>query len=128
MGPHGPFGPHFMMRRPDTVDDRHCVAKHDLIYPEEEELEAIQRIVVHSETALKKVSDCLAAQDNGGDKKTKVLKDDEKGEEGKSECQRLLVGVMRVGLLAKQLLLKGDTDVCLVVLCNFYMFGRFGPN
>ena len=29
-----------MMRRPDTVDDRHCVAKHDLIFPSDEELEA----------------------------------------------------------------------------------------
>merc|ERR1712098_754901 len=64
-GPPGPFGPHFMMRRPDTVDDRHCVAKHDLIYPEEEELEAIQKLVVNSETALKKVSDYLAALDSG---------------------------------------------------------------
>ena len=72
------------------MDDRHCVAKHDLIYPEvrasslpdpttdslqlqEEELEAIQKIVVHSETALKKVSDYLAAQDAGGEKKV-ILK------------------------------------------------------
>ena len=51
VGPGGHFGP-FMMRRPDTVDDRHCVAKHDLIYPTEEDLESIQKIVVHTETRL----------------------------------------------------------------------------
>ena len=118
-GPHGAFGPHFMMRRPDTVDDRHCVAKHDLIYPDEEELEAITRIVVQTETALKKVSDYLAAQDIGIDKKPKVVKEEaEKGEDNKTDSQRILVGVMRVGLLAKQLLLKGDTAVALVVLCR----------
>merc|ERR1712029_203151 len=32
--------------------------------------------------------------------------------------KRILVGVMRVGLLAKQLLLKGDNNVELVVLCR----------
>merc|ERR1719300_1541938 len=118
-GPHGAFGPHFMMRRPDTVDDRHCVAKHDLIYPDEEELEAITRIVVQTETALKKVSDYLAAQDVGIDKKPKVVKEEaEKGEDNKTDSQRILVGVLRVGLLAKQLLLKGDTAVALVVLCR----------
>ena len=61
-GPGGPFGaPHFMLRRPDTVDDRHCMAKHETIYPSELELEAIQKIVGHTETALKKVSDHLAS-------------------------------------------------------------------
>jgi len=123
-GPHGPFGPHFMMRRPDTVDDRHCIAKHDLIFPDEAELETIQKIVVHSEKALKNVSDYLAALDSGNvDAKAKpiVKKEEDKkpGEEVKPEGQsRILVGVMRVGLLAKQLLLKGDTNVDLVVLCG----------
>ena len=36
----------------------------------------------------------------------------------KEDPSRLLVGVMRVGLLAKQLLLKGDSEVELVVLCR----------
>ena len=118
----GPFGP-FMMRRPDTVDDRHCVAKHDAIYPSEEGLEAIQKIVVHTETALKKVSDYLTALETGQvDVKTNVVikKEEEMNteDEQKQDPKRILVGVMRVGLLAKQLLLKGDTDVDLVVLCR----------
>ena len=121
-GPHGHFGP-FMMRRPDTVDDRHCVAKHDQIYPSEEDLESIQKIVVHTETALKKVSDYLSAIETGNvDMKSVVVKQEEEDmtaeEEPQQDPARLLVGVMRVGLLAKQLLLKGDTEVELVVLCR----------
>lgn len=110
-GPNGPFnGPPFMMRRPETSDDRHCMAKHETIYPTESELEAIQRIVGNTEAALKKVSDQIAAEDN------KVKKEDKKeNSDGKS---RVLVGVMRVGLLAKQLLLRGDRNVELVVLCG----------
>jgi len=63
--PHHPPPHHlhpYMMRRPDTLEDRHCMAKHEQIYPAEGELEAIQRIVAHAESALKKVSDHLAAQ------------------------------------------------------------------
>lgn len=35
------------------------MAKHSAIYPVEEELQAVQRIVSHSERALKLVSDSL---------------------------------------------------------------------
>lgn len=45
--------------RPETFDDRHVVAKHAEIYPKEEELQKIQRIVSHTERALKFVSDAL---------------------------------------------------------------------
>nr|XP_057928558.1 zinc finger RNA-binding protein [Doryrhamphus excisus] len=47
------------VRRPDSPDDRHVMAKHATIYPGEEELQAVQRIVSHSERALKLVSDTL---------------------------------------------------------------------
>jgi zinc finger RNA-binding protein len=39
-------------------------------------------------------------------------------EKGKEEICRELKGVMRVGLLAKGLLLRGDTDVKLIVICT----------
>lgn len=45
--------------RPESYDDRHVVAKHAEIYPKEEELQLIQRIVSHTERALKFVSDAL---------------------------------------------------------------------
>lgn len=39
------------------------MAKHSTIYPLEEELQAVQTIVSHSERALKLVSDSLLDQD-----------------------------------------------------------------
>merc|ERR1712227_1173951 len=58
----------------------------------------------------------------GMDVKTNVVikKEEEMNteEDAKQDPGRVLVGVMRVGLLAKQLLLKGDTAVALVVLCR----------
>ncbi|ROT83405.1 Zinc finger RNA-binding protein [Penaeus vannamei] len=86
--------PMMPMRRPDSSDDRHVLAKHADIYPKEEELGAIQKIVSNTEKALKMV---------------------EKKEDGPP---RMLKGVMRVGILAKGLLLRGDTSVQLVVLCG----------
>jgi zinc finger RNA-binding protein len=46
------------------------------------------------------------------------LADVEKPAAAASADERLLKGVMRVGLLAKGLLLRGDTTVTLVVLCS----------
>lgn len=49
-----------MPRRTESSDDRHVMARHAEIYPKEEELQAIQKIVSHTERALKSVSDQLA--------------------------------------------------------------------
>lgn len=48
------------MRRPDTSDDRHVMAKHTSIYPNEQELQAVQSIVSSCEKSLKLVSDFIA--------------------------------------------------------------------
>ena len=48
----------------DTQDDRLVMAKHSAIYPNEQELQAVQSIVSASEKALKLVSDQIAEQDN----------------------------------------------------------------
>lgn len=53
------------MRRPDSSDDRHMSAKHQEIYPTEDELQAVQRIVSHTEKALKQVSDQLVDAQGG---------------------------------------------------------------
>ncbi|CAH1254791.1 ZFR [Branchiostoma lanceolatum] len=139
------------MRRPDTSDDRHVMAKHSSIYPNEAELQAVQNIVSASEKALKLVSDFLAESDDlteagkttekPSDKAEvdnpkqmdtdKVKEEKKEGEEETKEGsftsfsekkteeqqQRALKGVMRVGVLAKGLLLHGDLNVQLVVLC-----------
>lgn len=52
---YGPVG-----RRPETSDDRHVLAKHVDIYPTEQQLQEIQRVVSHTEKALKSLSDALA--------------------------------------------------------------------
>ncbi|CAL8248945.1 unnamed protein product [Merluccius merluccius] len=103
LGPLGPMPP----RRPDSSDDRYVMTKHAAIYPSEDELQAIQKIVSITERALKLVSDIITDQDKEDDKeKTDTPKD------------RALKGVMRVDVLAKGLLLRGDQNVNLVLLCS----------
>ncbi|KAG9488381.1 hypothetical protein GDO78_007930 [Eleutherodactylus coqui] len=106
--PPQPQGP-APLRRPDSSDDRYVMTKHAAIYPTEEELQAVQKIVSLTERALKLVSDSMADQD-----KTKVKETEEKKDPTK---ERALKGVLRVGVLAKGLLLRGDRNVSLVLLC-----------
>ncbi|XP_055106394.1 zinc finger RNA-binding protein 2 isoform X7 [Symphalangus syndactylus] len=99
-------------RQPASSDDRHVMCKHATIYPTEQELLAVQRAVSHAERALKLVSDSLAEEDQGrreeeGDKRSSV-----------APQTRVLKGVMRVGILAKGLLLRGDRNVRLALLCS----------
>jgi hypothetical protein len=97
-GYHG--GMNFRQRnfRPNiSVEDRHVMEKHQEVYPDQEELDTILMLVDITEKALTRVSDKFIA-------------------EQESE-ERELMGVARVGDLAKGLLLKGDKEVMLVVLC-----------
>ncbi|KAM4745103.1 zinc finger RNA-binding protein isoform 2-T2 [Anableps anableps] len=103
--PQGPMPP----RRPDSSDDRYIMTKHAAIYPSEDELQSIQKIVSITERALKLVSDIITDQENDKEE------DKEKKEPAKD---RVLKGVMRVGVLAKGLLLRGDKNVNLVLLCS----------
>ncbi|XP_018871866.3 zinc finger RNA-binding protein 2 isoform X2 [Gorilla gorilla gorilla] len=98
-------------RRPASSDDRHIMCKHATIYPTEQELLAVQRAVSHAERALKLVSDTLAEEDRG--------RREEEGDKRSIAPQtRVLKGVMRVGILAKGLLLRGDRNVRLALLCS----------
>ncbi|KAI1884019.1 hypothetical protein AGOR_G00222070 [Albula goreensis] len=105
-------------------DDRHVMAKHSAVYPTQEELEGVQNMVSHTERALKAVSDWLDEQEKGGAKPTTDATDDAEAEKESSEpkpseqATRSLRGVMRVGLVAKGLLLKGDLELELVLLCK----------
>lgn len=120
-GPMGGFPPFFgnninanmmQMRRPESSDDRHAIARHVEIYPKEEELQIIQRIVSHTERALKLVSDAFTESKDenngiGGNNRANNKEDGrdnqmfsfQKDTEGNKI--RILKGVMRVGLLAK---------------------------
>ncbi|XP_068130469.1 interleukin enhancer-binding factor 3 isoform X2 [Hyperolius riggenbachi] len=109
-------------------DDRHVMAKHAVVYPTQEELEAVQNMVSHTERALKAVSDWIDQQEkvlSGDAPQPEVVETPEENEEGKDGeaktgegSTRTLRGVMRVGLVAKGLLLKGDLDLELVLLCK----------
>ncbi|KAM4594364.1 interleukin enhancer-binding factor 3-like [Fundulus diaphanus] len=77
--------------------NRLVMTKHFEVYPSSEELQSVQTIISHVEHAFKTVSEQI---------------DDGRGEE------RVLRGLMRVGLVAKGLLLKGDKEVELVLLCS----------
>ncbi|XP_057697294.1 zinc finger RNA-binding protein isoform X2 [Corythoichthys intestinalis] len=98
------------MRRPGSPDDRLVMAKHATIYPGEELLQAVQRIVSHSERALKMVSDNLFEENTS----TAATENEDVKSTGTST--HLLKGVMRAGILAKGLLLRGDTNVHLILL------------
>uniref|UniRef100_M3XYX1 DZF domain-containing protein n=1 Tax=Mustela putorius furo TaxID=9669 RepID=M3XYX1_MUSPF len=110
--PGAPPGSPLSARRPESSDDRHVLWKHAAIYPTEEELLAVQKAVSHSERALKLVSDVLAEENSGNP----VHAGGEHS--GGSPSARVLKGVMRVGLLAKGLLLRGDRKVRLTLLCS----------
>lgn len=103
-------------------DDRHVMAKHSAIYPTQEELEGVQNMVSHTERALKLVSDWLDDQEKGNAKVNALDTDGEGDKETEpstgEQATRSLRGVMRVGLVAKGLLLKGDLDLELVLLCK----------
>ncbi|XP_053726323.1 zinc finger RNA-binding protein isoform X1 [Synchiropus splendidus] len=108
MPPQGPMP----LRRPDSSDDRYVMTKHAAIYPSEEELQSIQKIVSITERALKLVSDIMTEQDKD------PVKEEDADNKELAKDSRPLKGVMRVGVLAKGLLLRGDKNVNLVLLCS----------
>ncbi|KAM6430963.1 spermatid perinuclear RNA-binding protein isoform 2-T4 [Liasis olivaceus] len=101
-------------------DDRHVMMKHSTIYPSPEELEAVQNMVSTVECALKQVSDWM----DETSKSTRVESSSEDKEEladarsSKDQGGRILCGVMRIGLVAKGLLIKDDMDLELVLMCK----------
>ncbi|KAL3975333.1 Rho GTPase-activating protein 18/28/40 [Sarotherodon galilaeus] len=104
-------------------DDRHVMAKHASIYPAPEELEAVQTLVSTVEGALKKVSDWMddLSKSSGKTSTNNEAGDDtveEDAAEKKLDATSVLCGVTRVGLVAKGLLIKGDMDLELVLMCR----------
>lgn len=67
-------------------DDRHVMAKHSAVYPTQEELEAVQNMVSHTERALKAVSDWIDEQEKVGGEQPEAeameTAADEEGKEG----------------------------------------------
>ncbi|XP_041826173.1 spermatid perinuclear RNA-binding protein isoform X2 [Melanotaenia boesemani] len=115
-------------------DDRHVMAKHSTIYPSSQELEAVQTLVSTVECALKHVSDWLDQSSsnvhNQLDSQPADTEEDDPGDQPSEEAEEssdsyresssggVLCGVMRIGLVAKGLLIKGDMDLELVLMCR----------
>ncbi|CAK6983722.1 spermatid perinuclear RNA-binding protein-like isoform X1, partial [Scomber scombrus] len=104
-------------------DDRHVMAKHASVYPTPEELEAVQALVSTVEGALKKVSDWMdglnkPSEKTSTDSEEAGEKVEEEAADIKPDALSVLCGVTRVGLVAKGLLIKGDMDLELVLMCR----------
>ncbi|XP_072311429.1 spermatid perinuclear RNA-binding protein isoform X2 [Eucyclogobius newberryi] len=119
-------------------DDRHVMAKHSTIYPSSAELEAVQTLVSTVECALKHVSDWLdqssgevCNQDDGQPADSAEREEAEPSKDAAAEAEEpgegyrhpsggggVLCGVMRIGLVAKGLLIKGDMELELVLMCR----------
>ncbi|XP_047674199.1 cilia- and flagella-associated protein 157 isoform X3 [Tachysurus fulvidraco] len=93
-------------------DDRYVMTKHAAVYPSAEELEAVQSLVSVVEGGLKYVSDWLI----NSSKANAFLPNESAEPNPKSGGP--LVGIMRVGSVAKGLLIKGLMDLELVLLCR----------
>ncbi|XP_076853896.1 spermatid perinuclear RNA-binding protein-like isoform X2 [Brachyhypopomus gauderio] len=91
-------------------DDRYMLAKHSAVYPSAEELDVVQSLVSVVEAGLKHVSDWLS----NSTKADAVIS----AETAELKCGGPLVGVVRVGSVAKGLLIKGVMDLELVLLCR----------
>uniref|UniRef100_A0A7N8YM05 Spermatid perinuclear RNA-binding protein-like n=1 Tax=Mastacembelus armatus TaxID=205130 RepID=A0A7N8YM05_9TELE len=96
------------------------MAKHASIYPAPEELEAVQTLVSTVEGALKKVSDWMdGLNKSSGNTSAGDEAEDNVAEKDAAETNTsVLCGVTRVGLVAKGLLIKGDMDLELVLMCR----------
>nr|XP_061800079.1 spermatid perinuclear RNA-binding protein [Nerophis lumbriciformis] len=103
------------------------MAKHSTIYPSSHDLEAVQTLVSNVECALKHVSDWLdqtssevpdQLDSQAADGKEEEEPTEEDEGTSASTSGRVLCGVMRIGLVAKGLLIKGDMDLELVLMCR----------
>ncbi|CAL8277936.1 unnamed protein product [Merluccius merluccius] len=124
------------------------MAKHSTIYPSSQDLEAVQSLVSTVECALKQVSDWLdqsnsssnsgvtahsqaesqpgatgdqEPRDEPGDGAEEEEEEEEEVADGYREESGgggALCGVLRIGLVAKGLLIKDDMDLELVLMCK----------
>uniref|UniRef100_A0A8C4Z3T7 Spermatid perinuclear RNA-binding protein n=1 Tax=Gadus morhua TaxID=8049 RepID=A0A8C4Z3T7_GADMO len=104
-------------------DDRHVMAKHSTIYPSSHDLEAVQSLVSTVECALKQVSDWLdRSNSNGVGTVTAISPAEPDGYRYNTRQEPggggSLCGVLRIGLVAKGLLIKDDMDLELVLMCK----------
>ncbi|XP_043939803.1 uncharacterized protein LOC122811791 isoform X2 [Protopterus annectens] len=115
--------------------DRYIKTLHSSVYPTPEELKEVHNMVSHTELALKAISDLLDVEEKGSEgihasKEAEFVESANKAEAKYQENghadllpeikqhTRTLRGVMRTGPIVTDLLLKGDMDLQLVLLCR----------
>lgn len=108
-------------RSSETMDDRHVIYKLSQLEFSQEEMGAIDKLVSLIEKTLKSVSDSMTNElstsiNNEPPQDNAVAKAN--AQVAAQMGDRVLKGVMRVGLLAKNILLKSDKEVELVMLCS----------
>ena len=111
------------------MDDRYVMDKHLAVYASEGELEAIQKLVLRVECALKMVSDQLLEKETEKERKKVESLENGIGQDGAEVAKtwtptqqqiqqmRELRGVQRIGNLAKGLLICNDRKVEVAVMC-----------
>uniref|UniRef100_A0AC34QZ99 DZF domain-containing protein n=1 Tax=Panagrolaimus sp. JU765 TaxID=591449 RepID=A0AC34QZ99_9BILA len=110
---------------PESDDDRHVLAKYEELKLDAVLLEKITALYELAEKALKTTSDILKDADCNGviplEVPAEVEVENKKPEAEQKEQEqpeRLLKGLMKVGLFANGLLLKDDEKIDLVLLCS----------
>uniref|UniRef100_A0A8C4QA75 Interleukin enhancer binding factor 3a n=1 Tax=Eptatretus burgeri TaxID=7764 RepID=A0A8C4QA75_EPTBU len=118
--PHSPFSAG-LVPRSSTNDDRHVMAKHSAIYPQSEELEAVQSFVNTIEHALTLLADGKKSDDStlsSAIDSSCINTEADSDESAECSSSRQSYGVVRTGAVANGLLLHGDTRLDLVLICK----------
>lgn len=108
----------------ETTDDIYVLKKDEALRPTREQALITENLVLLTEKTLKSISDVFAEEEKKTEEKVAMETASEVSEAPPTtataslEPERLLKGVMRVGLLSKNLLLNTDKEVQLVVLCS----------
>ncbi|CAI6364574.1 unnamed protein product [Macrosiphum euphorbiae] len=136
---------HNSMRRYDTVDDKHIMAKHSSLFPKQNSLKTLQKAISDTEKALKLAAEDLVktvpevvapvpeteVSENTEVKKEQTKKATTAKEDGRdgsmftfttekddTKIIKKMTGSMRVGALSKGLLLVNENEVDLVIICS----------
>lgn len=134
---------HNSMRRYDTVDDKHIMAKHSSLFPKQNSLKTLQKAISDTEKALKLAAEDLVktvpevvipvpetqvieSTDLKKDQAKKTAKEDGRDgsmftfttEKDDIKVTKKMTGSMRVGALSKGLLLINENEVDLVIICS----------
>ncbi|CAI5438672.1 unnamed protein product [Caenorhabditis angaria] len=103
-------------QRLNVLDERHFEEKHGLLHPGEEYVFKLEKFILETEKVLKSVSEDVETNRVLFEQTKNIDEGEIESEENKPTNTRILQGVMRVGLYAKNIFIKGDDLIELVVV------------